>query len=462
MTRRRTWTVATCTTVLLILASREAAAQGFGIYEHDACTMAMAGAGVADPCPDGSAIFFNPAGLADIEGTVFSLGGTLIGPFGDFTSDSGGTTDLLKKWINVPNLYYARDLGGRGKFGLGIMAPYGLEIGWPMPEWEGRFLAYDAKLQGVYFQPTVAFKATDQVLVGGGFDISYAKVELGRRADLSAQRLPGSTLTFAAIGVPRGTDFADIRLKGDSIQMGFHLGVIVKPTDRTSFGARYLSRHKVETDEGEFDTEQVNTGLRTLVPLGPTIPAGTPVDLLLQPQFAEGAALESGQAVSTSIYMPDQFVVGVMFKATDAWKLKVDYQFVNWSLFDVLVIEAENGTTDTTFEDYEDTHGIRLGTEYRLSDATALRGGFLGHTGGAPDQTVTPLLPEGKRWEFTVGVGHDFTRLLGVDFAYQYLYQPDRRGRTTSGGLERPTAAVNNGVYAFRAHLIGFNLRFKW
>src|SRR5688572_2948900 len=72
MTRR--FMTSAALAALVLAAARHADAQGFGLYEHGACTMAMAGAGVADPCPDGSAIFFNPAGLADIEGAVFTAG----------------------------------------------------------------------------------------------------------------------------------------------------------------------------------------------------------------------------------------------------------------------------------------------------------------------------------------------------------------------------------------------------
>jgi long-chain fatty acid transport protein len=380
--------------------SRDAAAQGFGIYEHHACTMATAGAGVADPCADGSAVFFNPAALADIKGSVFTIGGTMIGPFGTFTPFAGGAeTDLTKQWITVPNFYYARDLGSRAKFGFGLMAPYGLEIGWP-GDFIGRFSAYDAKLQAVYLQPTVAFKVNEQVMVGGGVDITLSKVELRQRADLYSVPITGTPFTFGQLGVPRYTDFADILLEGDTVTAGFHLGLLVKANEQFSFGARYLSRQTVETDEGDFNTEQIPTGLRTPIPLGP-IPAGFPIDTLL---FVEGARL-ADQAVGTSLPLPDQMVLGVMFKATDAMKVKIDYQWVNWSLFDELLIEAENGLSERNVENYKDTHGFRFGTEFAMSDKTFLRGGFLTHTGAAPDETVTPLLPEGPRWEFTVGLG---------------------------------------------------------
>lgn len=459
MTRTKRFFAIGVVAVAAIGSARSAAAQGYGLYEQGACAMALAGAGVADPCQDASAVFFNPAALAATDGTVFSVGGTLVGPFGDFTSDAGVKTNLIRQWIMAPNAYYARSIGSRAKFGFGVMAPYGLEIGWP-DSFEGRVLAYDAKLQAVYIQPTVAFKVNDRVMVGGGLDISIAKVELGQRADLSTQVITGTTLTFAALGVPRGTDFADIRLKGDAVQAGFHLGVLLKPSDRFSVGARYLSKQTVETDEGDFTPTQINTGLRTPVPL-PGIPAGTSLDALLQPQFAAGARLAT-QSVSTSIPLPDQFVVGFMVRPVESMKLKVDYQFTNWSLFDTLVITTQNGLVQTNVEDYKDTHGIRVGTEFNVAAETRLRAGILAHGGAAPEQTVTPLLPEGERVEFTLGGGHQLTDRIGVDMAYQYLYQPNRRGRVSDGGLAKPTAAVNSGEYAFRANLLAMNLTFKW
>ena len=49
------------------LSATRASAQGFSVYEHDACSMGRAGAGVAAPCSGGSAIFFNPAGIVTGE-----------------------------------------------------------------------------------------------------------------------------------------------------------------------------------------------------------------------------------------------------------------------------------------------------------------------------------------------------------------------------------------------------------
>src|SRR5216117_3502104 len=79
------------------------AAQGFGIYEQGTCAMGRAGTGVAAPCPDGSALFFNPAGLAGLKGGHATIGVTLINVDGGFTDDIlQRTSDLNDPLIASP------------------------------------------------------------------------------------------------------------------------------------------------------------------------------------------------------------------------------------------------------------------------------------------------------------------------------------------------------------------------
>jgi len=71
--------------VSVLSLARVANAQGYGLYEQGTCQMGRAGAGVASPCDDGSAVFFNPAGLARTTAPVVSGGLTGIAPRGTFT-----------------------------------------------------------------------------------------------------------------------------------------------------------------------------------------------------------------------------------------------------------------------------------------------------------------------------------------------------------------------------------------
>lgn len=320
---------------------------------------------------------------------------------------------------------------------------------------EGRFLSYKGLVETIYVQPTVALRVRERLALGAGLDVTHLHVQLRRRVDLSTQLLPGApNLAFAAIGVPSGTDFADFNLKGSKFHVGFHAGVLFKPHDRVSFGARFLSGQKVDVTDGELETQQIPTGLVTRAPL-PGIPAGTPLDSLVAPAFAPGGPLSTGQQASAALPLPAQFVVGGAVNMTKTLRLLADYQFTNWSAFDTLELNTELAPHTVIVEDFRDSHGVRTGAEYTLSNRTTLRGGFVANTAAAPDQTVTPTLPEAARLQVAAGLGQRLAEKLWLDVYYLHLFQDDRRGRTTDGGLAVPTTAVNNGEFRFHANLFG-------
>jgi long-chain fatty acid transport protein len=434
-------------------------AQGFGVYEQGACAMGRAGAGVASPCDDGSGMFVNPAGLALDGQRVVSATVTGIAPRGTFTNSSTNLVSTLNdRTIPVPAGYFAAPIG-KAVFGLGVFAPYGLISDWPVTA-EGRYLGYYSSIKSIYVQPTLAFKLNARVMVGAGIDITHTSLELKKRVDLSTQPISGTPLTFRNIGVPPGTDFADVDLSGSGNTVGAHVGVIIKASDRFSIGARYLMKQSVSVSNGEVATQQINTGLTLRVPLGPTLPVGTPIDAIVKPAFASGGVL-SNQTATTGIPMPGQFVGGVALRPTKNLTVLADYQWTQWSAFDQIVIVSQYAPTTTMVESYDDTNGVRIGAEYAVGRGV-VRLGFDGHGAGAPDQTVTPLLPEASRKEFTVGAGLPLGAKMRFDVAYMYINQADRAGRSTDGGLAVPTPAVNNGMYHYDANLFsaGFVVHF--
>jgi long-chain fatty acid transport protein len=427
-------------------------AQGYGLYEQSTCQMARGGAGVAAPCDDGSAVFFNPAGLALDRRPVVSGGITGVAPRGTFTNTATSLVSTLNsKTYAAPAVYGAVPIGKRLVIGAGLFAPYGLTTDWPTTS-EGRFLGYYSSVKSIYLQPTVAVKVTDALLVGGGIDITHTSADLRQRVDLAALPITGTPLTFAAIGVPGGTDFADVRLTGHANHVGAHVGVLVKAGRRLSFGARYLSGQTVSIDNGSLAATQIPTNLTLRVPLGPTLPAGTPIDLIVASVFRTGGVL-STQAASTGLPLPDQVVGGVAFDATERLKVLADYQYTHWSMFDVLTVTPEFGASEVTQEQYGNTSGIRVGAEY-TGRAAVLRGGFDAHDAAAPDQTVTPRLPEAARWELAGGAGIPANGRVRVDLAYLYVHQQDRAGR--SGELP------NNGEYHYYANLFSAQLAIRF
>lgn len=453
---------------LVAASPRTLGAQGFGVYEHNSCAMGRAGVTAARPCADGSAIYFNPAGLAGLPGTRISGGVTAIAAKGGFTDDFlNHRTDLDNPTIPVPNFFFTHQLNPNLTVGLGAYAPYGLETRWPLQGFEGRFMGYNTDIRSIYIQPTLGYQVSPTLKLGIGFAYITSRLELHQRQDLSAQPVPAALAvpaglpagtTFGMLGVPRLTDFADAALEATGTGYAVNFGAIIKVNDRLSIGGHWLTRKHISYDgDAVFDT--VATGLVVPSTIGvcpACIPAGTPVDAVLGPQFGAGGALEDGP-VSTTIVMPPQGTLGFAYKISDSWSFMADWQYVVWGWFSEVAIDFENpATLDLTLHpSNKDTHGARFGTEYQYSPKVQLRAGYLYHGGASPASFVTPLLPEGPRNEFTIGAGIEMTPKLHVDLAYQYIKQNDRRGTVN------PTVG-NTGLYQFSANLFGVGLAYTF
>jgi long-chain fatty acid transport protein len=443
--------VALLTVSTYLCTAPPADAQGYGFYQQSPCGTGRAGAGVAAPCDDGSAVFFNPAGLALVRQPVFSVEVTGVAPRGRFTNTATQQVSPLNDTtIAAPAGYVALPVARRVTAAVGVFAPYGLATDWPNTS-EGRFLGYYSSLKSIYVQPTIALELTDRVFVGAGVAITHTSLQLRRRLDLSSQAISGTPFTFGALGVPPGTDFADVDITGSGNDVGAHIGVIVKPHEQFSFGARYLFRQQVKVSNGAFAAVQIPTNLTLPVSL-PGVPAGTPFDAIVKPAFAAGGPLAS-QSATTALPLPDQFVAGVAFEPTKTVTLLVDYQWTHWRLFDTTTITYQTAPTTVLVQSYHDSQGVRLAGEYAIG-RTIVRVGLNVNGAAAPDQTVTPLLPDAPRNEISAGVRLPLGAKVRLDLAYMFVDQHDRAGRSTDGGLAVPTPAVNNGTFHYYANLL--------
>ncbi|MGD0992725.1 MAG: outer membrane protein transport protein [Gemmatimonadales bacterium] len=455
---RRIAVLSAATVLTAIILAPSAQAQGFSVYEHDACMTARGAAGVAAPCAGGSAVFFNPAGILGST-TRFNIEGnlTLIAPTGSYTdSASRAKTDLKNDVFPVPAGYATYQISPGFAAGLGVYAPYGLTTDWPTTS-PGRFLAYKTTIASIYIQPTIAYALTKSIQIGGGPVYVHSSAQVHRHLDASANPIPGTPLTLGSLGVPVGTDFADVLFDVSGNGWGYHLGLLWKATDRLSFGARYLSQVKINYT-GTASFTQIPTGLTLPAgnPLG--LPGGTPFDAVLATAFLPDSEL-SNQSASTSVTMPWQVVAGLAYKVLDNLTVLADWQHTNWSSFQALTLNLKLAPSATEAENYGNTDAFRVGLDWQATSGLAIRLGALRHNGASPDESVTPLLPEGNRLEGTVGVGIKLLPQLRLDLAYQYLDQQDRRGRVVDppAGVA-PTPAMNTGLYSFKANLFGASL----
>lgn len=401
-----------CAAILVIVAmTTVVTAGGFQLNEHGARAMANGGAWAARAY-DGSAIFFNPAGLAYQRGMHVYAGTTLIAPSASFYGPSPGTakSEMVDQIFTPINVYGTYEIAEGLVAGLGIYNPYGLGSEWPV-NWVGTLITEKVDLMTLFISPTVAYKISDEIAVGVGVNIVYGNAKLSRQVDVLGVR---SKLGIDASG----------------IGYGFNVGAMIKPMSDLSIGLSYRAPVKVSpTGTATFSPGSIVVGGSTVR----TLPAGD---------------------VETELELPATAFVGVAYKLMDNLEIEADYQYVGWSSYKELAFtfKADNSTSVSP-KNYEDTYIIRAGAEYTMGDLQ-LRLGYLYDNNPVLDKYTEPLLPDADRNGFNVGFGYKIDESLTVDVSYLYL-KFDKR--TVSG-----TEVGFDGTYLSTANLFGINFGYAF
>ena len=454
----------------MMLAPAPAAAQGVAVYTQSACMNARNGAGIGAPCNDGSAVYYNPAALARQNGAI-SLGATVIDNSGSFLYDTTGTeVQRAPHSVIVPHGWATWRPAPRLGVGLGVFAPYGLAIEWPVcgidqtagcPQslnFEGRFVGYDQSLRGLYLQPTVAYDVIPgRLAIGGGVDLVKGEVEIRRRLDLADQN--AGPLSFSQLGIQQNTDFADVKLSGDAWGVTGHVGVLLNVTSFITIGARYMHSVDLEFD-GTADFTQVPTHLLVgpLPPLFPTVNSSLDEFLLASGIFSgEGAA--SDQDFTASMTLPAQAVAGIAIQLDPTMRVMADYQWTQWSSWDEVPVDFQHADDETLILDYQDTGTLRLGVDYAFTDRITIRGGFTRAPAAAKDASVSPFLPDSDRNFFSGGLSFRASERLSLDFFAMAADAMARRGRIVNReSFDQTAAQLNEGLYTAEGQLFGATL----
>ena len=450
-------------TLSLLSTPTAARAQAFGINEIGTCAASRAFSVTGAPCQDASSIFWNPGMQAPKTGWNVLAGAAAIIIGGSFTQDTtfqrfeGDVPTAI-----VPHAFVSyRRTNSRFSYGIGAYAPYGLTSQWT-DEFPGRFLAKKAALATLYVQPNVSYALNDKWSIGAGPIFGHSHVELIQALDLSEQATTTPGVTFANLGIARRTEFARATLEGSGTGFGGHFGIYGKPNADWSIGARYLTEIKFEYDGAKATFEQRLTGL-TLPPGNPISPGTTvSIDAVVAPQFTTGGRLVE-QGVETRIRHPAQFQIGAGYSGFARWLLSADYAWTGWRSFKELPIEflgPLNTTNRALIEDYNNTSALRVGAERSFTNGAQARIGFSGVASAAPDETVTPLLPEQDRTYISIGGGYPLSPRFTVEGAYLSVIAGGKRGRITERTLRSQTALqLNSGVYELDAHVFSISLK---
>ena len=404
---------------------------GFGLGEFGGRAIGMGNA-VTAQAYDASTLFYNPAGLGFLEGTNFYGGVTIIDPAANFVGAKpyfGDTVYDAKEQIFPPvGIFISHRFSEKIAAGISLTNPFGLGLAWE-DNFPGSAISKDATLESYYITPVVSYKLMPELSFAVGPDLVITKLELKRNA-LLFNTAPGT-----------GTEVGQADLKGtSSIGVGFTAGLMYQK-DRLGLGVMYRHSINNKVDDGDATfTFLDNLDASTLA-------------------IAQGILVD--QKVSTEIDFPNYFVAGVHYMIMEKLGAEFDFAWYGWDVFKEISLKFKDDArlNQTLLENYENSIQLRVGAHYELTENFSLRAGYIYDKTPQPIESVSPLLPDDTRNDYTVGIGYKNGNFR-VDGGYMYVDIGERT--TVEDGVGKNDNGFN-GTYNSNANLyflsIGYSIK---
>ncbi len=405
-------------TVAMLCASSLAMGAGYQLNLQGLRQLAMGGGGCAWPW-DAATIFYNPGGLAQLDGIQVNASVLAIVARAQYAeSQAGGNTARTQNQTFTPfNLYIGGTIkpGSKLGVGLGVYTPFGSGVKWE-DDWEGRYVTQNIKLQTIFIQPTLSYRLNDIVSVGAGFVYAFGNVKLARA--LPFQNSLGED--------------GKVELKGNAHGTGYNAGINLKASDKLHFGISYRSKVYMDVKGGDATfTAPASLAMR--------VPASNMFDATLP--------------------LPEVLSVGVGYKVTDKLTLQADFNLTGWNVYKELAFDFETNTDivqdSHAPRNYENRLASRIGAHYQATKSLALMIGGAYDPTPVVDDYVSPDLPDANRIVLTAGFTVKPAKHLTILAAVEYVTSEKRNAYYADQkfGGRYQTKAITPGIgltYDFR------------
>lgn len=362
----------------LSLAAGHAQAAGFQLLEQNASGIGNAYAGSAAVAENASTIFYNPAGMTQLQDREFSVGGAAVRPSFNFTNN-GSTAGALSgnggdggSWAFIPNAYLSWALTKDLYVGLGLGAPFGLMTEYDR-NWLGAAQSIKFEIKTYNINPSIAYRVNDTLSVGAGFSWMRMEAEYVKRAAASPLA-PIATLT------------------ADDDSWGWNVGALLNLSPATKVGLSYRSKVKQRLD-------------------------GT---LAVASVTSFGAQAE--------LTLPDTAILSLTHKLTPSLELLGDVSWTGWgSIPKVDIVRKAGGVTVQTLNTaFRDGWRVALGANYQLNGALKLKAGIAYDQSPVPDATHRLVsLPDNDRTWLSLGAQWKPSKDAALDIGVSYLIVKD-------------------------------------
>jgi len=428
-----TWRVANLAFAGLLLATGHARASSFQLREGDPDWLANAFAGDAAKAYDAGTAWNNPAGMTRLSGDELDQAANYFDPGVRFhgadyvngtrvTGYSGG--DAAPPAVTAGFEYvhsFSQDL----KFGLAVEAPFGLRIAYP-DSFVGRYQALVSSIVNFQVTPSLAYRLTPQLSIGGGPVVSYLHARLTQGLNTTA---------FIPDG---GTSIVDIR--GDGTAAGYQLGALYEVTPDFRVGVDYHSRISFALGGKQSVFEP------------PLIAENPLVNAVLQGLNAH---------IKAQITLPDVATISTYYNILPNLAFLTTAQWTHWSLIQNISIKPA-GAVETTPIDFRNTWMGSIGMNWqpKILPRLTLQAGLLYDQGANTNTTRGPRLPDEDRLGPGTGFSYALTAATTLRLAYLHEFADGQDHLHYSNGF--PGAGTLIGTSNNNADVITAGLTMKF
>lgn len=377
-----------------VLGSAPAMAGGAFLYEVGTEDVGLAAAGYAARANDATTVFTNPAGMTRLEGEQFQLGTQMLysnlkfspggGTSAALGSKDGGHAAGFSGFFPGGGLFYSYSISRDLKIGIATTATFGAGLKYD-DDWVGRYYVRSTFLVGASILPSIAYRVTDKLSLGGSVNAMY-----------------GFLKTETAVNnIDPAAGDGRLNLKDTKWGFGGNVGMLYEASPGTRFGLTYSSRVKLDfSAPAKFSN--IAPGLNAVL----------------------GAAGLLNAKIDLGIIVPQQVMGSVVHAIDDKWTVLGNVGWQNWKRFGhaEVSIDSSNPVSVTTDIPFKNTWHGAIGAQYRMNAPWRLNFGVAYDSNFQPNgNTVSPLLPVGSAWRFGAGAQNEMRKDFSWGVAAEYL-----------------------------------------
>lgn len=412
----------------LLFASLQAEAGGIMIYEAGHEGTGLANAGSAVMASDPSILMTNPAGISQLAGTQINFNAQLILGDVSFSRDNANTFGGNEggnalKYLPGSSFFISHSLDDRSSIGFGMYGNFGLALDYD-DDWAGRYFAQESAIIGVSFQPTYAYKITDDLSVGFGprFMLGYFRTEVAVNNNV--------------LGLGNAED-GQLRYKDTDWGTGANVGVLYNLNERTKLGLAWTSKIKLKFED-KPDLKKISNPL---------------LRLALN-------RLDADQ-LNVDMNVPQTVTTSVSYQLDPQWTLLGSLGWQDWSDFGKVGVEVDTdlgSTSRTAQRQYKDTWHASIGAQHQINPKLRWNVGLGYDSSAVDDKDRTVDNPMNEAWRLATGVSYALQDDVDVHMSYTLIYLGDmdvqqtkaRSGGSVSGEYKNAALHVLGGGVVWR------------